>query len=340
MNVRLLLPAFVIGIVFFLESASFLAAQDVVISKIFNGGTGRADSVELLVIRRNLDMRGMILRDFTPEADGPGGGYRFRQHPIWSSVSSGTVIVLASRSSSALTQSSFTLTVGLMDTTYFEPISTTSTFDIAAQDMVMLKSSTASFAGFEGNIHTMGVGINSSRAFTISPAFFTFTNSSLNTETPYALAVLTTSFVFTGNGPDFVRITSDTSYGGAAYTPVRFGAAHSADHQRLLNQLRGISTSVQETPPSGFSSIFPNPATERIGVRFSQIFTKRFANAETLTISCYTMLGTCIDTRRVAIDNAQTEYWYSCADLPPGAYILEFRVDNGFVERQKFVKVR
>src|SRR6266480_7213567 len=66
----------------------------VVVNKYFNSGT-TADVVELLVIQNNLDMRGMIIKDFSASMANDGGGkYTFANNALWSSVRSGTLIVL------------------------------------------------------------------------------------------------------------------------------------------------------------------------------------------------------------------------------------------------------
>src|SRR5437764_8043528 len=76
-------------------------AQSVVVNKYFNSGT-TADVVELLVIQDNLDMRGMIIKDFSGNmANDNGGKYQFSNNSLWSSVRSGTLIVLRNDNSAA-----------------------------------------------------------------------------------------------------------------------------------------------------------------------------------------------------------------------------------------------
>src|SRR5918912_3971286 len=60
------------------------------------------DVVELLVIQNNLDMRGMIIKDFSSNMANDGGGkFQFSTDPLWSSVRSGTLIVLRNNNSAA-----------------------------------------------------------------------------------------------------------------------------------------------------------------------------------------------------------------------------------------------
>lgn len=78
-----------------------LRAQSVVVNKYFNSGT-TADIVELLVIQNNLDMRGMYIKDFSSNMANDGGGkYQFSTGALWSSVPSGTLIVLRNNNSAA-----------------------------------------------------------------------------------------------------------------------------------------------------------------------------------------------------------------------------------------------
>src|ERR1700759_781616 len=112
----------------FLSAAIFCAlafttarAQSVVINKYQNSGT-TADIVELLVIQDGLDMRGMILKDFSSNMANDGGGkYQFSTNTLWSSVPAGTLIVLRNNNSAADTTvggGHFYLDVGLKKTNY------------------------------------------------------------------------------------------------------------------------------------------------------------------------------------------------------------------------------
>ena len=75
------------------------SAQTVVVNKYFNTGVSPStgDVVELLVIENNLDMRGMIVKDFSSSMANDGGGkYQFSNAALWASVPAGTLIVLRS----------------------------------------------------------------------------------------------------------------------------------------------------------------------------------------------------------------------------------------------------
>ncbi len=140
-----------------------LFAQSVVVNKFFNQGTTApgiaGDVVELLVIQNNLDMRGMIVKDFTSSMANDGGGkFTFTNISLWSSVPSGTLIVLRNDNSAAdIDPSDFVLDVGLRNTTYFTGDNPTD-FDIAATEMIMIKAAGSGTAGVNGSIHALASG--------------------------------------------------------------------------------------------------------------------------------------------------------------------------------------
>src|SRR5947209_18715679 len=105
-----------------LACAASSRAQSVVVNKYQNSGT-TADIVELLVIQDSLDMRGMILKDFSSNMANDGGGkYQFTTDALWSSVPAGTLIVLRNNNSAADVSGgggACNLDLGLQNTTYF-----------------------------------------------------------------------------------------------------------------------------------------------------------------------------------------------------------------------------
>src|SRR2546423_15401272 len=126
-------------------SASPLSVQSagnpsVVINKYFNSGT-TADVVELLVIQDGLDMRGMIIKDFSSSMANDGGGkYQFSTDALWSSVRSGTLIVLRNDNSAADTTvggGGYKLDFGLQNAADF--FSLGGTFGISTPEIVMIK---------------------------------------------------------------------------------------------------------------------------------------------------------------------------------------------------------
>jgi hypothetical protein len=145
---------------FLLLICLYTNAQSVVINKYFNGATVAADAVELLVITDNLDMRGMIVKDFSSSMANDGGkAFTFTTDALWSSVRSGTLIVLRNDNSSAdltVGGSDFNLDLGLANTTYFT--GATGTFDISTTEMIMIKGAATGTAGLTGSIHVLAGG--------------------------------------------------------------------------------------------------------------------------------------------------------------------------------------
>ncbi len=131
--------------------------QSVVINEFRNA---TPDVVELLVIENNLDMRGMILKDYSSSgANDNGGGYTFSTNALWSSLPAGTLIVLRRELSATditVGGSDFNLDVGVSNTTYFTVES--GTFDIAAQEILMIKAAGSGKAGSTGVIHAFASG--------------------------------------------------------------------------------------------------------------------------------------------------------------------------------------
>lgn len=128
----------------------------VVINEVVNQTSG--DVVELLVIQNNLNMAGMILKDFSGDMGGDvGGSYTFTSNSLWQSVKAGTLIVLT-RDATATEDTDASdglVTVKLTNTTYF---TAGGSFDISAIDMVMIKAAGAESSGITGAIHTFGNG--------------------------------------------------------------------------------------------------------------------------------------------------------------------------------------
>src|ERR1700742_1341439 len=218
----------------FLSAAIFCAlalgtarAQSVVINKYQNSGT-TADIVELLVIQNNLDMRGMILKDFSSNMANDGGGkYPFSNDTLWSPVPSGTLIVLRNNNSAAdvtVGGGDFNLDVGLQNTTYFSNAG--GTFDIATTEMVMIKAAGSGAAGVTGSIHALAGGTAGAQ-FTAAP-------------TPKLIASGTSGtgqFVFANKSTQSLADFNGTDATGAS-TGLTFGAGNNANNTAYIISLR------------------------------------------------------------------------------------------------------
>ncbi len=131
---------------------------NVVINELQNGGNGNPDSLELLTIEPNLNMVGMILKDFSTNMTGDAGGrFVFEDVALWQSVPAGTLIVLTTDDTVTedIDTSDGVITIQLTNLTYF---TASGSFDIAGSDMVMIKAADSGLNGLAEAIHTFGVG--------------------------------------------------------------------------------------------------------------------------------------------------------------------------------------
>lgn len=210
-----------------LLSASALA-QSVVVNKYFNSGT-TSDIVELVVIQDGLDMRGMIIKDFSSSMANDGGGkYQFSTDALWSSIPAGTIIVLRNDTSAADTVvggGDYNLDLGMKNTTYFAAAGTGS-FDIATTEMVMIKAAGTGDTGVTGSIHALAGGTAGAQ-FTAAP-------------TPKLRATGTSGtnqFVFANNSTQSLADFNGTDATGAA-TGLTFGSGNNANNTAYINSLR------------------------------------------------------------------------------------------------------
>ena len=202
----------------------------VVINKYHNSTT---DRVELLVAGDNVngppvDLRGMIIKDFNGNMATDGGGkYVFADHPLWSNVKAGTLIVLAAGNTAAedVDPADFVLRVNLANATYFTQES--GGFDIGNTDMLMIKPAGMQPDGVAGGMHALAAGtagaqfnsftgrkVRSSRALSGSRRFCFVENEERRLEDFYA-----------GNGAS----TSSSE---------PFGAGNNSDNTAFINNLR------------------------------------------------------------------------------------------------------
>jgi hypothetical protein len=133
----------------------------VVVNKYFNGSP---DRVELLVIGNGtpgatVDLRGMILKDFSGDMSGDAGGkYLFANSTFWSAVPAGTLVTLSNATTSSdLAAGDYTLALGLGDPVYFSLVPGSPSLDITATDMVMITLAAlfASPETYEGRLVTV-----------------------------------------------------------------------------------------------------------------------------------------------------------------------------------------
>lgn len=205
-------------------------AQSVVVNKYYNQGTtgiGTAgDAIELLVIQNNLDMRGMIIKDFTSSMANDGGGkFTFTNDALWSSVPSGTLIILRNNNTATDTDpSDFVLDVGLTNSTYFN--NGGGTFDIASIEMVMIKAAGSGTAGVNGSIHALAGGTAGGQ-FTATPP-------------PKLIASQTSGamrFVAANNSTQSLADFNGTDAAGNLQN-LTFGQGNNSNNTAFINSLR------------------------------------------------------------------------------------------------------
>lgn len=241
-----LFPIFLITI--FAVCISLFSVQSagnpsVVVNKYFNTGVAANDTVELLVIQNNLDMRGMILKDFSASMASDGGGkFQFTTNALWSSVPAGTLIVLRNNNSAADTTvggSDYNLDVGLTNTTYFTNLAL-GTFDIAGTEMVMIKSAGSGGAGVTGSIHVLAGGTAGAQfTATAAPKLIATAGSGTN------------QFVFANNSTQSINDFDGTDATGAA-TGLTFGSGNNANNTAYINSLR--NPPIVPTCPAGITT--------------------------------------------------------------------------------------
>ncbi|HEV7747610.1 MAG TPA: DNA/RNA non-specific endonuclease [Pyrinomonadaceae bacterium] len=232
------LPTHMAGLVVLLvlfASFFFLTGQpvqsagnpSVVVNKYFNSGS-TADVVELLVIQDALDMRGMIIKDFSGNMVNDGGGkFTFTTNALWSSVRAGTLITLRNDNSAAditVGGADYNLDLGMTNATYFT--SGGGAFDIATTDMLMIKAAGSGTAGVTGSIHVLAGGTAGAQfTATAVPKLIASGTSGTN------------QFVFANSATQSINDFDGTGATGAA-TGLTFGAGNNANNTAYINSLR------------------------------------------------------------------------------------------------------
>lgn len=230
-----------------------IAPPTVVVNKYLNT---TVDLVELLVVGngvtgQTLDMRGMILKDFSSSmADDSGGSSQFSSNAIWSSVPVGTLIVLSDDTTAADVDSSdYLLKVGRRNTTYF---SLSGSFDVSTTDMVMIKAAGSGVAGTTGGIHALAGGTAGAQFNNfIGPKLIATGTSGTNKA---VIANNSSSSLADFNGTD--------ATGNLSLTALDFGEPNSPGNLAYINALRGIvnmdgdgiASVVNATPSSPYAA--------------------------------------------------------------------------------------
>lgn len=217
-------------------TASEIVPPRIVVNKIHNG---TPDRVELLVVGNGIaggsvDLRGMILKDFSNDMNSDAGGRLvFTNASLWASVPVGTLVTLSNRSASPdLTPADFTLSVGLGDPIHFTPVAGSQPFDISGTDMVMIKDAGSDPASSGGGIHALATGAAS------PTSFFTLFNGAKVRAT--STADTNTGAKVINSSASLADFTSGTdASAGLTIALAEFGTPNSGTNAAYIAALRG-----------------------------------------------------------------------------------------------------
>lgn len=216
----------------------------IVINKFCNGldkNTAASDTVELLVLQKRLDARGILLKDFSPKTGiedyDNGGGFVFREDTeVWANIKAGTFIVLSWSNKPVQKFGDTLITAGLLNKEAFREVGTgkNNLFNIAEHDALMLKYKGSSFAKEEGCIHAFSAGLtNEQQDIFLRSTPILYSTSKLTKDRPYAIAETRTperkAYVQPqGTAVSVFRLPEGKS----------FGQAHSLQNQALVDWVR------------------------------------------------------------------------------------------------------
>ncbi|MCX8056790.1 MAG: T9SS type A sorting domain-containing protein [Ignavibacteria bacterium] len=302
---------------------NLMFAQSVVINKFFNSGqsNGLNDAVELLVIENNLNLRGMILKDFSSSMGGDNGGrYQFRDIDLWSKLPKGTLIVIrVSNQTNDVDTSDYLIDVGLRDTLYFQQLGS-GTFDIASTELVMIKAAGSEPAGVSGCIHAFGSG-----------AAGTYFNQAPEPKLRSSGTTGTGKFAFAKNSnsqlTDFNGLDADTS------STLILGQPNNQTNALFINSLRGTQTNVEKNQfllkDFELFNNYPNPFNPSTIIAFN-------LNKDTdVELSVYNLIGTKIKTILHGFyKSGYYEISFDGSGLSSGIYIYRLKTNYGTISKK------
>jgi len=213
---------------------------NVVINKYVNG---TPDKVELLVIGNgtpgsSVDMRGMILKDFSSSMANDGGGkYQFTTNSLWSAVPAGTLVVLSlgATETEDLDVADFVLRVNLGGTAFFDNLG--GTFDVATTDALLIKPAGYGALGVAGGIHALAGG-------TAGAQYTAFTGAKLIASGSSGTNLGVMANNTTSTLADYTGVDATGAVGIASLT---FGSGNNATNQAYIDSLRSAPLSPVES---------------------------------------------------------------------------------------------
>lgn len=215
----------------------------VVVNKFQNG---LPDRVELLVIGNTndaapgppVDMRGMILKDFSANRTADDGGkFRFADHEIWSKVKAGTLIVLSAgtQSTEDTDPADFVLRVNLGNSTLIKQEA--AGFDIDDLEMVLIKPASMGVEGIAGGIHALAAGkVSGTTVYGSYTGKKIRSDQSLNNSRAVVYATATSLSGYNSTEDKAALTTSS----------LEFGLGNTASNRSYITSLRGLD----QTPPT------------------------------------------------------------------------------------------
>ena len=270
-----------------------------VINKYHNATT---DRVELLVTGDNVngppvDLRGMVIKDFNSNMATDGGGkYVFTNHPLWSNVKAGTLVVLAAGTTLGedLDPSDYVLAVNLANATYFTQES--GGFDIGNIDMVMIKPAGMQPDGVAGGMHALAAANNPGAQYNAFSGRKTRARRDLSANRGYYCYIINSS----------TRLTDFYANEGADLsTSEVFGTGNTSNNTTYINSLRnqdqdGPNITVQGVTPieiaQGSSYTDAGATAFDVGDNASKTVTTS-GTVNTSTPGTYTLTYTAADSK-------------------------------------------
>lgn len=209
------------------------------------------DVVELLVVDNNLDMRSMVIKDFSSSNDNDNGGKStFASTALWSSVPSGTLIILRPDNSAAdvtHADGNYTIDVGALNTTYFS--GSPSAMNPSSDDMIMIKTGTE--AGTDNNIHTLSAGSAGTQFNAIAEGYVQRNGAG------------SSGYVYVSNTNSNLADYDLNAQVSTVSSGLTFGEPNTADNSTYICSLRGGGNAEPTANATGinFTSVTPSAIT-------------------------------------------------------------------------------
>lgn len=217
------------------QSEQAAIPTSVVINKFVNA---TIDRIELLVTGDQIagppvDLRGMILKDYSSDATSDlGGKFLFTDVPLWSSVKAGTLVVLSAGVSESedLDGTDFIIRANLGNASLFTHAG--GGFDIGNTEMILIKAAGMGAAGVAGGVHALAAGDASGH-------YDGFTGSKIRARRNFSRNRGYHAYVVNRSSilADYWSTVRDAA--DVAQSLV-FGSANNSDNQQYITNLRAL----------------------------------------------------------------------------------------------------